>query len=155
VEEMTIDIFSDEARRNPYPLYDQIRTASPVLRDPTTGFVILLDYKSGGRALTDHETFSSKHGPVEWMIFLDPPRHSKLRGLISQAFTPRSVANLEPRIREFCRQFLERALLRQEMDLATEFSVPLPMAVIAEMLGVPIADRPRFIQWNDAILKMS
>ncbi len=152
---MTIDIFSDEARRNPYPLYDQIRTASPVLRDPTTGLWILLDYESVSRALTDHETFSSKHGPVEWMIFLDPPRHSKLRGLISQAFTPRSVANLEPRIQELSSQLLESAMARGEMDVAADFSVPLPMAVIAEMLGIPIADRPRFTKWNDAILRMS
>ena len=89
------------------------------------------------------------------MIFLDPPRHSQLRGLISQAFTPRSVANLEPRIREFSRQLLDRTIERGGMDLAADFSVPLPMAVIAEMLGIPIADRSQFIRWNDAILDMS
>jgi cytochrome P450 len=149
------DIFSDAARRNPYPLYDQIRSASPALHDPGTGLWLLFDYESVKRALSDHESFSSRHGPVEWMIFLDPPRHSKLRGLISQAFTPRSIANLEPRIGQICRQLLEGVIGNGQMDLATDFAVPLPMAVIAEMLGIPLEDRPRFTKWNDALLKMS
>ena len=150
-----VEMFSDEARRNPYPLYDQIRATSPVFREPQSGLWMLFDYESVKRALTDHETFSSRHGPADWMVFLDPPRHSKLRGLISQAFTPRSIVNLEPRIREISRDLLGKVIDRGEMDLAADFSVPLPMAVIAEMLGIPVADRPRFTRWNDAILNMS
>ena len=149
------NLFSDDARRDPYPLYEQIRSTSPVLREPQSGLWMLFDYESVKRALTDHVTFSSRHGPAEWMIFLDPPRHSKLRGLISQAFTPRSISNLEPRIGELSRRLLESVVEQGEMDVAVDFAVPLPMAVIAEMLGVPVADRPRFIKWNDAILKMS
>ena len=149
------NLFSDDARRDPYPLYEQIRSTSPVLREPQSGLWMLFDYESVKRALTDHVTFSSRHGPAEWMIFLDPPRHSKLRGLISQAFTPRSISNLEPRIGELSRRLLESVVEQGEMDVAEDFAVPLPMAVIAEMLGVPVADRPRFIKWNDAILKMS
>jgi cytochrome P450 len=149
------NLFFDAARRDPYPLYEQIRSTSPVLREPQGGLWMLFDYESVKRALTDHVTFSSRHGPAEWMIFLDPPRHSKLRGLISQAFTPRSISNLEPRIGELSRRLLESVVEQGEMDVAVDFAVPLPMAVIAEMLGVPVADRPRFIKWNDAILKMS
>lgn len=149
------NLFSDDARRDPYPLYEQIRSTSPVLREPQSGLWMLFDYESVKRALTDHVTFSSRHGPAEWMIFLDPPRHSKLRGLISQAFTPSSISNLEPRIGELSRGLLESIVEQGEMDVAVDFAVPLPMAVIAEMLGVPVADRPRFIKWNDAILKMS
>src|SRR5205085_7401426 len=145
-------IFSDDARRNPYPLYDQIRGASPVLREPQTGLWMLFDYESVKRALTDHENFSSRHGPADWMVFLDPPRHTKLRALISQAFTPRSIANLEPRIRALSRELLDRVVERGEMDLAADYAVPLPMLVIAEMLGIPAADRPRFQRWNDVIL---
>jgi cytochrome P450 len=152
---MMTHLFSDEARRNPYPIYDQIRSASPVLHEPQSGLWMLFDYECVKRALTDHQAFSSRHGPAEWMIFLDPPRHSKLRGLVSQAFTPRSIENLAPRIREISSQLLDRAMGQEEMDLSTEFSVPLPMAVIAEMLGLPISDRPRFTKWNDAILNMS
>ena len=150
-----VDLFSEEGRRNPYPLYGQIRLASPVFQEPKSGLWMLFDYESVKRALSDHEAFSSNHGPVEWMIFLDPPRHSKLRGLISQAFTPRSIANLEPRIRELAREFLDTGMKNGKMDMASDFAVPLPMAVIAEMLGIPVADRPRFTKWNDAILNMS
>src|SRR5687767_7809639 len=122
-----MNLFSDEARRNPYPLYDQMRPVSPVFRDPQSGLWILFDYENVKRALSDHETFSSRHGPAEWMIFLDPPRHNKLRGLISQAFTPRSIANLEPRIRQIARDLLDPLIPRGEMELAADFSVPLPM----------------------------
>src|SRR5262249_12069895 len=63
--------------------------------------------------------------------------------------------NLEPRIRELSRQLLDQVIERGEMDLATEFAVPLPMRVIAEMLGVPAADWPRYKRWSDVILKIA
>jgi cytochrome P450 len=149
-----VDLFSDDARRDPFPLYDQIRGTSPVFREPASGLWMVFDYDGVNRVLTDHATFSSAYGP-DWIVFTDPPRHTKLRALISRAFTPRSVANLEPRIREISRGLLDQAIGRGEMDLAADFSVPLPMAVIAEMLGIPPADRPRFVRWNDAILDLS
>ena len=93
--------------------------------------------------------------PPNWFLFFDPPRHTKLRALISRAFTPRSVAGLEPRIRELSRELLDRAIERGEMDLAADYSVPLPMMVIAEMIGIPGADWPRFKRWSDVILKIS
>src|SRR5438034_185086 len=134
-----MNIFSDEARRNPYPFYDQLRRDSPVLHEPQSGLWSLFDYESVKRALADHDSFSSKLGPAEWMVFMDPPRHSKLRALISQAFTPRSVANLEPRIRELARGLLDEKIEQGSMDLAADFSIPLPMMVIAEMLGIPVS----------------
>ena len=75
--------------------------------------------------------------------------------LISKAFTPRVVASLEPRIRELSRQLLDRTIERGEMDLAADFSVPLPMLVIAEMIGVPTADWPRVVRRSDVILKLA
>ena len=150
-----IDLFSDDVRRNPYPLYDQVRAASPLFQDPASGLLMVFDYDGVKRVLNDHEAFSSRIGPAEWMIFMDPPRHSKLRALISQAFTPRSIANLEPRIRELSTRLVDRVVARGEMDLAADFSIQLPMMVIAEMLGVRDADRPRFKHWNDVLLNMS
>ena len=148
------DLFSDDTRRNPYPAYDRIRSSSPVFQEPRSGLWMVFDYDGVNRVLTDHATFSSAYGP-DWIVFTDPPRHTKLRALISRAFTPRSIANLEPRIREISRGLLDRFIQRGEMDLVADFSVPLPMAVIAEMLGIPPEDRPRFVRWNDAILNMS
>jgi cytochrome P450 len=148
------NLFSDAVRRNPYPLYAKVREVSPVFREPESGIWMIFDHAGVKRALDDHEHFSSKHGP-DWMIFSDPPRHTKLRALISKGFTPRSVANLEPRIRELSRQLLDRVSERGEMDLAADFAVPLPMMVIAEMLGIPVEDRGRFVGWNDVLLNMS
>jgi cytochrome P450 len=120
---------------------------------------MVFDYEGVRRALSDLDAFSSRAAPpgggaLDWLIFFDPPRHTKLRALISRAFTPRSVAALEPRIRELSRELLDRTVERGAMDLASDFAVPLPMMVIAEMLGVPAADRPRFVRWNDAVLGM-
>jgi cytochrome P450 len=136
-------------------LYEQIRSAPPLLRDPQSGLWMIFDYDGVKRVLNDPGTFSSRHGPAEWLIFVDPPRHTKVRALIALAFTPRSVANLEPRIRELSRQLLDQSIERGEMDLAADYAIPLPLMVIAEMLGIPLADRPRFKRWNDVILNMS
>ncbi len=68
-----IDLFSPEARRNPYPAYEQLRRLAPVIHDPGTGFWMAFSYDAVKRVLQDHDTFSSRHGPAEWMIFLDPP----------------------------------------------------------------------------------
>src|SRR5713101_7138433 len=156
-----MNLFSDETRRNPYPLYDQMRSASPAFHIPGSEIWIIFDYEGVKRALHDQDAFSSSisttanHPTPQWLIFLDPPRHTKLRGLITKAFTPRVVANLEPRIRELSRQLLDQTIERGEMDLATDFSVPLPMRVIAEMIGVPVADWPRYKRWSDVILKIA
>jgi cytochrome P450 len=150
-----MNLFSDEMRRNPYPMYQDMRATSPAFAAPNSSSWMLFDYQSVKRALTDHETFSSRIGPAEWIVFMDPPRHSKLRALISLAFTPRSVTNLEPRIHELSRQLLDKVIGKGEMDLMQDFAMPLPMMVIAEMLGVPVADLPRFQHWNDVLLNMS
>jgi cytochrome P450 len=152
---MEPDLLSDNARRNPYPVYERIRAISPVLKEPTTGVWMVFDYETVKRILTDPETFSSRFGPSGWMIFQDPPRHTKLRALVAKAFTPKSVANLEPRIRELVHELLEPALARGEMDLAADFAVPLPMTVIAELLGIPTSDRGQFKVWVDTMVAMS
>jgi cytochrome P450 len=155
-----IDLFSEETRRNPYPVYDQLRGASPVFHDSRSDAWMIFDYEGVKRALTDHDAFSNDvsivtGGAPEWFIFFDPPRHSKLRALIMRAFTPRVVVNLEPRIRELSRRLLDAKIERGEMDLAVDFAVPLPMMVIAEMIGIPTADWPRFRRWRDVILNLS
>jgi cytochrome P450 len=157
-----MDLFSDEMRRNPYPVYEQIRSSSPVFHLQPFDLWMIFDFEGVKRALVEHEAFSSdlshapgSGNPGEWFIFFDPPRHTKLRALISKAFTPRVIVNLEPRIRELSRQLLDERIERGEMDVAADFSVPLPMLVITEMLGVPVADWPRYKRWSDVILKLA
>jgi cytochrome P450 len=149
-----VNFNAEEMRRNPYPVYDQLRSTTPIFQDPETGLWLVLDYEGVKRLLSDPDLFSSRYGP-EWLIFLDPPRHTKLRALILRAFTPRSVANLEPRILALARTLLDQTIERGEMDLAADFAVPLPLMVIADMLGIPAAAHARFKSWTDAILAMS
>jgi cytochrome P450 len=152
------DFFSDDARRNPFPLYEQARRFAPVFHvPPPFDAWLIFDYAGVKQALSDHATFSSRVPAPRWFVFFDPPLHTKLRGLISRAFTPRMIANLEPRIRQLSRQLLDQALLpgRTEFDLAADYAVPLPMMVIGEMIGIPLADWPRFKRWSDVILTLS
>src|SRR5580658_8569814 len=151
-----MNLFSDEMRRNPYPLYDRLRTGSPLLRvPPPFNAWMIFDYEGVKWALNDHETFSSRVPAPQWLIFFDAPAHTKLRALISQAFTLRMVANLNGRIRELSRQLLDQAIEGGEMDLAADFSVPLAMQVIAGIIGIPLADWTRYRQWSDVILRLS
>jgi cytochrome P450 len=160
-----LDLFSADMRRNPYPTYERMRNAAPVFYFSPLDLWLIFDFDGVKRALVDHDAFSSDlshvpghRNPGEWFIFFDPPRHTKLRALISKAFTPRVVANLEPRIRELSRQLLDQTIERGQagdVDLAAEFSVPLPMRVIAELVGVPAADWPRYKRWSDVILKIA
>jgi cytochrome P450 len=157
-----LDLFSDEMRRNPFPAYDRLRASSPVVHLAAFDLWMILDYDGVRRALADHVVFSSdlsyvpgQGNPGEWFLFFDPPRHTRLRALISKAFTPRVVADLEPRIREVSRQLLDAALAHGEVDVVEEFSGPLPMRVIAELLGIPAEDWPRYRRWSDAILAIA
>jgi cytochrome P450 len=155
-----IDFSSPHYRRNPFPVYDQLRAAAPLLYDPRTGLWLLLDHASVRQALTDHAHFSSSlfragRSNPDWLIFLDPPRHAKLRSLIGQAFTPRAVAELEPRVRQLSRDLIHTVLPHGTMDLVSEYATPLPMMVVAELVGIPPNEWPRFRRWSDEILKLS
>lgn len=151
-----MSIFSEENRRDPYPMYEEARSGSPVLHYAPTDAYLLFDYDSVKRALSDHETFSSAvpgagTSSAHWLIFLDPPRHSKLRALVNRAFTGRAIASLEPRIDAICRDLVHGG----EMDLVEDLAAPLPLMVIAELLGLPIEDHRTFRRWSDVILGLS
>ena len=161
-----LDFLTDDIRRDPYPLYAQMRAASPpLMRVAPDGPWLVFDYAGVKRVLDDHEAFSSSaspagttDNPLPWMIFQDPPRHTKLRALVSRAFTPRSIVMLEPRIAAISRELLDAAIGGRgtgEFDLVADYAAPLPMMVIAEMLGIPSSDRARFMRWSDAILGLS
>ena len=84
-------------------------------------------------------------GDAPRLLFSDPPTHTRLRRLVSRAFTPKRIEDLEPKIREFTAALLDRAAAKGEFELMADLAVPLPVMVIAEMLGVP-PDRLRTIQ---------
>ncbi|MBP3960953.1 cytochrome P450 [Gemmata sp. G18] len=86
------------------------------------------------------------------MLSRDPPDHTRLRRLVSKAFTPRMVEQLRPRVQAIADALLDAVADRGEMDVIDEYAFPLPITVIAEMLGIPAADRDQFREWSDAIL---
>jgi cytochrome P450 len=129
-----------------------MRDEAPVYRNDRYDFWALSRFDDVEAAHMDPKTFSSAHGtvleimsanriPVAQMIFMDPPDHTKLRGLVSRAFTPRRVSALESRIRELCADFLDAQVGSQGFDFVQDFGARLPAMVIASLLGVPIEDQ--------------
>src|SRR5579871_1957497 len=145
---------------NPFPWYAQMRAESPVHFDAQQETWHVFGYDEVQRVLSDYAAFSSERGrgrddPLgASIISLDPPRHRQLRSLVTQAFTPRAVARLEPRIEAITRELLDAAFTsgKTTMEIVDELAIPLPVTVIAEMLGIPSEDRDRFKLWSDAIV---
>ncbi|HEY5949616.1 MAG TPA: hypothetical protein VIV40_29175, partial [Kofleriaceae bacterium] len=153
-------LFNDDMRRNPYPMYEQLRGSSPVMQVPAQDIWMVLDYDGVKRTLHDTDSFSSSVGGTrglsfEWLLFMDPPRHTKLRAIISRAFTPRSIAALEPRIRELARGLVDRVVAAGTVDVEAELAAPLPIMVIGEMLGLPTSEWKRIERWADAIMGLA
>lgn len=152
-----MNLFSDSVRRDPFPVYSQLRRESPAfyIPPPFNGWTVF-DYETVKRMLNNHHDFSSAvPAPKHWFIFLDPPAHSQFRALVSRAFTPKSVSSLEPFIRETSRELLDAALERDEIDFVSEFAAPFPLKVIAAMIGIPASDWSRLRHWSDVIMKIS
>ncbi|HWO27052.1 MAG TPA: cytochrome P450 [Kofleriaceae bacterium] len=153
-------LFSEEMRQNPYPVYEELRRAgSNVVHVDEFGASMVLDYDGVKRALHDHETFSSalesSRGQLfEWLPLFDPPRHTQMRAIVNRAFTPRSIAALEDRIRELSGMLAAPLLAAGsgEIDLAVDYAEALPMLVMADMLGLPHEDWRRLSAWGAAIL---
>src|SRR2546423_7570953 len=114
-----MSLFSDDMRRNPFPVYDQLRAGAPVFHEPQRDLWLILDYEGVKRALNDHSTFSSRYGP-EWLVFLDPPRPTQMRAPITRALTPRSVARPQPRLRALARGLPDAAIERRALELAAD-----------------------------------
>ena len=92
-------------------------------------------------------------GAPPTILEMDPPQHNRHRKLVIQAFTPRTIASLEPRIRAIARESLDAVAIGEPVDFVEAVSTPLPMYVIAEMLGVPREDWPEFRRWSDAMVR--
>jgi cytochrome P450 len=143
--------------------YRTMRTTQPVSKTETWNGWLVFRYADVARVLNDYATFSSdgqriaqferESNPIGSSILrMDPPRHRQLRNLVSQAFTPRMVAQLESRITTITNELLDRVASTGEMDIVRDLACPLPVTVIAELLGIPTELREDFKRWSDAIV---
>ena len=147
---------SSQLRANPYPLYDELRRKDPVHRMRLMDAWVLTNYEDVDLVLRDHRRFGNEgrdfgYIPYISMLDLDPPTHTRIRGLVSQGFTPRSVAALEPRIQQRVDELLDAMEGKDRIDLIQDFAFPLPIIVIAELLGVPPEDREQFNDWSNVV----
>ena len=155
-------------RADPYPHYADLRREAPVHWSPA-GFWVFARYRDGTAILTDRSFAMTE--PREWgnastfeyesaafervveslsrmLLFKNPPDHTRLRGLVSKAFTARAIEGLRGRVREIVDDLLSAVRESGRMDLIADLAYPLPAMVIAEMLGVPAEDRGRFRAWS-------
>jgi len=156
---------------NPYPLFRRLRTEDPVHWDPFLHTWVVTRYADVLEVLHD---FSAQrtHTPeklramgleqmspiaqlmVKQMLFMDPPEHTRLRSLASQAFTPARVAVLRAHIREIVHRLLDAVQTKGQLDIIAELAEPLPAIVTAEMLGVPLEDRHQLKAWSADFAEM-
>ncbi len=158
------DPFSSTFFDDPYDTYRRLRDERPVYHNATYGFYALSRWDDVVNASRDWRTYSSTHGvdlasltsgemPIyESLIMMDPPKHDRLRALVSRVFTPRAVAKLEPMIREVVCGFLDQLGDRRDIDLVAEFSALFPVEIISRMLGVPPSMRQQVRHWLDTVL---
>jgi cytochrome P450 len=152
--------FDPATRANPYPAYARLREEAPVYQVPGVGAYAIARYEDVSQVLMHPEIFSSlgmgttdiRGVETRMMIGTDPPDHTRLRSLINRSFTPRMVADLEPHIREVTARFLKDALPGGRMDLIADLAMPLPVTIIAELLGVDPERRDDFKRWSDRTL---
>lgn len=147
---------------NPHDVWRRLRDEAPVYRNDQYDFWALSRFEDVLNASLDHGTFQSGRATVlelidkmpepSPMIFKDPPEHTRLRKLVSRAFSPRRMAELEDRVRDLTRGYLEPRVGSGGFDYVADFGAQLPVMVISSMLGVPEADREDIRCWTDAML---
>ena len=162
-ESVQFNPLAPDAIEDPYPLYHRLRAEDPVHQTPA-GFWVLSRYDDVALVLRDarfgrrgfQQLIAARFaGPGFWhsMLLQDPPDHTRLRTLVSKAFTPRAIEGLRGRIESMVDALLDAAVDRGEMDLIGDLAYPLPASVISEMLGVPLEERDHLREWSADIAR--
>jgi cytochrome P450 len=154
-----IDVYDQAFLADPYPTYARLRDEDPVHRIGD-GTWLLSRYEDVTRVVRDHDRFSSSPMNMgapgfKFLIGADPPDHTQLRRLVNKPFHPAAIGQMEPRIRSICNTLMDEMLEaneRGEADLVQHVGYPLPVIVIAELLGIPSERRADFKRWSDAML---
>lgn len=153
--------FDDATRRDPFSVYAKGRERRS-FRHPGLPVVSIFRHADTMEVLRDWRQFSSvfplppgvkpEQDLPPNMLGTDPPEHERLRALVNQAFTPKIIRRLEPRMEEIAESLLDAALEKRSVDLVQALTYPLPVTVIAEIIGVPPEDGARFKHWSDALV---
>ncbi len=160
---VTYDPYSYEIDEDPYPTYARMRDEAPLYYNEALDFYALTRFADNLAAFVDRDAYTSTwatslefmdqpHPDSGLMIWMDPPAHNRYRGLVSKAFTPRRISELESRIRAIAAGHLDPLVGRDRFDVVKEFTARLPMDVISEMLGIPEADRRWVQEGSNAML---
>jgi cytochrome P450 len=155
---LPFDLFAPGVIANPYPWYRMLRDSSPLHHVPERDIWVVSRFADVRAALLNHGAFSSADGiaygrqSTSDMITSDPPEHTRMRKLVNRMFTPRAVALIEDRVLAIIDGLLDEIQQRGEADWVADVAVPLPITVIAEMLGIDVADRADFKRWSNSIL---
>lgn len=162
--ELYFDPYDYEIDADPHPIWRRMRDEAPLYRNERYDFYALSRFDDVLSASVDAETYSSASGTVlemmqdepstdgAMMIWLDPPAHTRLRKLVSRAFSPQRIAALEDEIRRIAAGYLDRYVGAPGFDYVADFGAKLPMMVIGAMLGVPEEDRDAIRVWTDQML---
>jgi pimeloyl-[acyl-carrier protein] synthase len=154
--ELEFNPFLPTFHANPYPFYHRLRAADPVHRTPM-GLWVLTRYDDVVAVLKDprfgregfEQILANVYGEgARSMLFRDPPDHTRLRGLVSQAFTPRMIERMRSHIQDIVDRLLDRVQNANAMDVIADLAYPLPLTVICEMLGVPTDAHSGICQWS-------
>ncbi|TLS52472.1 cytochrome P450 [Paenibacillus antri] len=169
--------YSDHLHSEPYSFYAYLLEHEPLCYVEESNFWVASRYEDVNRVLKDplfvreYRNAVPERQPKElpppskewrpvnelldnWMLFRDAPAHTRLRGLVSHAFTPRKMERLKPKIRSIAEHLADRIANEQQPDLIASFAFPLPVIVIAELLGVPPEDRELFKDWSNTFAKV-
>lgn len=161
---------------NPYPYYEALRQHSPVFRWEDFDLWCYLNHDDVNALLRDRRfgrqiTHLRTRQELGWppipdelrpfydvddatMIQMEPPNHTRLRGLVQKAFMARQIETLRPRLQRLCDHLIDRMLEQQEVDLLPAFATPVPVIAIAEMLGVPVEMKDHLLRWSHAMVAM-
>lgn len=162
---------SPEQLRDPFPTIARAHQEKPVFFSEAFDLWVVTRYEDIWTILKDTDRFTSSsstsvgtetpaevkavlaegYGEVDTLVTNDPPVHTRFRSLVNKAFTPRRVAEREPHIRDIANSLIDGFVDDGRVDIATRFAMPLPMTVIAEILGVPPSDMDDFKRWSDDV----
>ena len=172
-ERLEIDFLDPQILRNPHPALAQLRESAPLYHVQhvemgarpwlVTRYEDAISILSNDRLTKDRLRLPGSGDKRDMMaqaamsinrhmLTVDPPDHTRLRSLIHKAFTPRMIRELEGRIQEISDTLIDDLLKQEQADLIADFAVPLPVTVIAELLGIPMADQEKFRYWSQVIV---